>query len=315
MTHQPHGGTADPVPEIAAVDEPMSEAAFAAMYDGRIFLDTVYETRRGAIVNFLVSHRKVAVGFWHSDEDIEQLWQTFKADTEVVSVTVKAARPRAEAPAPAGEEGTPVVWCKRCGGSGFSGRGTGYDDVCDDCGGTKVEAPLTLYAAQEMVISAARCIKHWHDTYNGGMVVSGEHVRALWRALNDYDAATTAAPPSPSPDAQRAEAPAQAVAGEDPPRKWLVNALRHMAREGADGREPLITSPEQHVCWIAADLLDPASTDAVRAALKAEIDRLKPHYQSCTATDYGRMQILEHFEKRFCAALGAATPGDGSEVG
>lgn len=27
------------------------------------------------------------------------------------------------------------VYCEKCGGGGFSGRGTGYDDVCDDCGG------------------------------------------------------------------------------------------------------------------------------------------------------------------------------------
>ena len=27
--------------------------------------------------------------------------------------------------------------CKTCGGSGFSERGTGYDDVCGECGGLK----------------------------------------------------------------------------------------------------------------------------------------------------------------------------------
>lgn len=27
--------------------------------------------------------------------------------------------------------------CSRCGGSGFSGRGTGYGDVCAECGGQK----------------------------------------------------------------------------------------------------------------------------------------------------------------------------------
>lgn len=32
--------------------------------------------------------------------------------------------------------------CTRCGGSGFSGRGTGYDDVCGECGGLKY-IPLT----------------------------------------------------------------------------------------------------------------------------------------------------------------------------
>lgn len=32
------------------------------------------------------------------------------------------------------EEGRP---CEMCGGSGFSGRGTGYDDVCSECGGLR----------------------------------------------------------------------------------------------------------------------------------------------------------------------------------
>lgn len=37
------------------------------------------------------------------------------------------------------------------------------------------------------VVEAARCIRHWHDSDNDGMVVSGEHVRALWQALHDLD--------------------------------------------------------------------------------------------------------------------------------
>jgi len=40
----------------------------------------------------------------------------------------------------------------------------------------------------EKVLAAARCIRHWHDRENGGMVVSGTHVRALWGAIADYDA-------------------------------------------------------------------------------------------------------------------------------
>ena len=40
----------------------------------------------------------------------------------------------------------------------------------------------------EKVITAARCVRHWHDSGGEGMVVSGEHVRFLWAALNDYDA-------------------------------------------------------------------------------------------------------------------------------
>jgi hypothetical protein len=38
------------------------------------------------------------------------------------------------------------------------------------------------------VIEAARCIRHWHDREPDGMVVSAEHVRALWAALDQYDA-------------------------------------------------------------------------------------------------------------------------------
>jgi hypothetical protein len=31
----------------------------------------------------------------------------------------------------------PMTLCPKCQGSGFSGRGTGYDDVCDECGGLR----------------------------------------------------------------------------------------------------------------------------------------------------------------------------------
>lgn len=38
------------------------------------------------------------------------------------------------------------------------------------------------------VARAAQCIKHWHDTANGGMIVSGRHVVALWDALARLEA-------------------------------------------------------------------------------------------------------------------------------
>lgn len=28
-----------------------------------------------------------------------------------------------------------IVECRECGSIGFSGQGTGYDSVCDNCGG------------------------------------------------------------------------------------------------------------------------------------------------------------------------------------
>lgn len=32
--------------------------------------------------------------------------------------------------------------CRDCGGTGFTGRGTGYDDVCDRCAGTLEEPTI-----------------------------------------------------------------------------------------------------------------------------------------------------------------------------
>lgn len=38
-----------------------------------------------------------------------------------------------------------LVWvdCPRCAGTGFSGLGTGYDDVCSECGGLR-QMPVDL---------------------------------------------------------------------------------------------------------------------------------------------------------------------------
>lgn len=44
----------------------------------------------------------------------------------------------------------------------------------------------------QRVVEAARCIRHWHDSDNDGMVVSGEHVRVLWQALHDLDSVPNA---------------------------------------------------------------------------------------------------------------------------
>lgn len=49
---------------------------------------------------------------------------------------------------------------------------------------------LTAQAGRlESVLAAARCIRHWHDSGpdESGMVVSSEHVRLLWTAIEEYD--------------------------------------------------------------------------------------------------------------------------------
>jgi hypothetical protein len=56
---------------------------------------------------------------------------------------------------------------------------------------TEAEVAAQVEAAAP-VIEAARCIKHWHDREPDGMVVSAEHVRALWDVLDQYDAAIRA---------------------------------------------------------------------------------------------------------------------------
>ena len=33
-----------------------------------------------------------------------------------------------------------AIFCEKCGDSGFSGHGTGYDDVCSECGGQSAAA-------------------------------------------------------------------------------------------------------------------------------------------------------------------------------
>lgn len=41
-----------------------------------------------------------------------------------------------------------LVTCPRCGGSGFEGRGTGYGDVCSECGGQR-QLPQSLLTEDE----------------------------------------------------------------------------------------------------------------------------------------------------------------------
>lgn len=75
-------------------------------------------------------------------------------------------------------------------------------DLCSQRTGLWVDAKAELARTRE-VVDAARCIRHWHDTHNGGMIVSGSHVFALWDALDKYDAALAKPEPADgSPESQ-----------------------------------------------------------------------------------------------------------------
>jgi len=64
-----------------------------------------------------------------------------------------------------------TVVCQRCGGSGFSGRGTGYDDVCSECGGLR-----------ELPVPSAQCCANWERAQ--GYCTDNEGYGPL---LTDYD--------------------------------------------------------------------------------------------------------------------------------
>lgn len=57
----------------------------------------------------------------------------------------------------------------------------------------------------------------------------------------------------------------QRLQNEDPPLKWLLECLRQMAKE-AVGKEPLIAKAEDHVCSLAADLIESAACPSIPVA-------------------------------------------------
>lgn len=57
------------------------------------------------------------------------------------------------------------------------------------------------------------------------------------------------------------------IANQDPPLPWLLNRLRAIAEEESK-KEPLIAKPSDHICWLAAELIEtatPAHPEALRA--------------------------------------------------
>jgi len=71
--------------------------------------------------------------------------------------------------------------------------------VCPHCDELRSQRDRALSELAECqpIIEAARKIHHWHDTDNGGMVVSEEAVHTLWDALLSYDDGKETARPAP----------------------------------------------------------------------------------------------------------------------
>ncbi len=69
------------------------ERAFAVIAGEKIDVRTVSETRRAAIVNWLVVSRACLISSMTTDEQIEALWDEFGRDADVASVEISRALP------------------------------------------------------------------------------------------------------------------------------------------------------------------------------------------------------------------------------
>ena len=69
----------------------MSEKGWAVIdAAGKIFVKTVSDTRRAAIINYLMVEKQVSITALHTDEDIESLWAHF--GKHVLCTTVLISR-------------------------------------------------------------------------------------------------------------------------------------------------------------------------------------------------------------------------------
>ena len=61
---------------------------FAVIAAGKIEVATIQDSRIGAIVNWLITNKKIVVMAGVDDAMIETAWQRFKGDAEVEEVTI-----------------------------------------------------------------------------------------------------------------------------------------------------------------------------------------------------------------------------------
>lgn len=61
---------------------------WAAIENGRILVRTVSDTKRAAMVNFLVTERNTFIYSETTDEEIERMWHRYKQGAEIDYVTI-----------------------------------------------------------------------------------------------------------------------------------------------------------------------------------------------------------------------------------
>lgn len=79
--------------------------------NGLIHIKTVSDTRRAAIINWLVTEKGVRIYAYHTDADIEAIWKHYGAHADCREVTISLA------PAPPASRETLI------GGTNFCGHG------------------------------------------------------------------------------------------------------------------------------------------------------------------------------------------------
>lgn len=62
-----------------------------AVISGRILVKTISDTRRAAIVNYLVAERGIAITNTWTDEDIEQCWRHWGGRRQCRQVRIRVA--------------------------------------------------------------------------------------------------------------------------------------------------------------------------------------------------------------------------------
>lgn len=67
--------------------------------------------------------------------------------------------------------------CARCGGSGFSGAGSGYDDVCDDCGGQRFEGVENWYRLHPSINPTGTDTLRWSSSNPNEQNISKRGIR------------------------------------------------------------------------------------------------------------------------------------------